>query len=95
MKELDYGRAIATRTTRRMASRPGWSACRRPTRAGRFYQPVERGMEIEIKRKLDSIRKKPDESNSQELLTDCEPRLVDYLTLRSISGRSGRMNEKR
>ncbi len=40
--------------------------CLPPAHAGRrFYQPVERGMEIEIKRKLDSIRKKPDESNSE------------------------------
>ena len=67
MKDLDYGKGYRTRTTRRRGSRPTWTACRRPIAGRRFYQPTERGLETEIKRKLDSIRKQTRTSSRQRM----------------------------
>src|SRR6478672_6965737 len=61
MKELEYGKGYRYAHDEAEGVAAGME-CLPPAHAGRrFYEPVERGMEIEIKRKLDSIRKKPDE----------------------------------
>ena len=58
---LGYGKGYRYAHDEADGVAPRWSACR-PAHAGRrFYEPMERGMEIEIKRKLDAMRKKPDE----------------------------------
>jgi putative ATPase len=64
MKDLDYGKGYRYAHDEADGVATGME-CLPPAHAGRrFYEPVERGMEIEIKRKLDSIRKKPDEPSS-------------------------------
>jgi putative ATPase len=63
MKDLDYGKGYRYAHDEADGVATGME-CLPPAHAGRrFYEPVERGMEIDIKRKLDSIRKKPDEPN--------------------------------
>jgi putative ATPase len=61
MKELDYGKGYRYAHDEAEGVATGME-CLPPAHAGRrFYLPVERGLESEIKRKLDALRKKPDE----------------------------------
>jgi putative ATPase len=61
MKDLDYGKGYRYAHDEADGVASGMD-CLPPAHAGRrFYEPVDRGMEIEIKRKLESLRKRPDE----------------------------------
>ncbi|MEP6919102.1 MAG: replication-associated recombination protein A, partial [Acidobacteriota bacterium] len=58
MKELEYGKGYRYAHDEADGVAAGM-ACLPPAHAGRhFYEPTERGLEIEIKRKLDELRKK-------------------------------------
>jgi putative ATPase len=63
MKELEYGKGYRYAHDEAEGVAAGME-CLPPAHAGRhFYEPVERGLEIEIKRKLETLRKKPDDPN--------------------------------
>jgi putative ATPase len=60
MKELEYGKGYRYAHDEADGVASGME-CLPPAHAGRrFYEPVERGLEAEIKRKLDTLRKKAD-----------------------------------
>ena len=60
MKELEYGKGYRYAHDEEDGVAAGMD-CLPPAHAGRrFYQPVERGLELEIKRRLEALRKKPD-----------------------------------
>src|SRR4051812_24667178 len=60
MKELDYAKGYRYAHDEADGVAVGME-CLPPAHAGRrFYEPVERGLEAEIKRKLDALRKKPE-----------------------------------
>ncbi len=61
MKELDYGKGYRYAHDEADGIASGME-CLPPAHAGRrFYAPVDRGLEVEIKRRLEALRKKPDE----------------------------------
>jgi putative ATPase len=61
MKELDYSKGYRYAHDEADGVAVGMD-CLPPAHVGRrFYEPVERGLEVEIKRKLDSLRKKPED----------------------------------
>jgi putative ATPase len=58
MKDLDYGKGYRYAHDEAEGVAPDME-CLPPAHAGRrFYEPTERGLEIEIKKKLDELRKK-------------------------------------
>jgi putative ATPase len=60
MKELEYGKGYRYAHDEADGIASGMD-CLPPAHAGRrFYEPTERGLEADIKRKLEAIRKKPD-----------------------------------
>jgi putative ATPase len=60
MKELDYGKGYRYAHDEADGVSAGME-CLPPAHAGRrFYEPVDRGLESEIRRKLEALRKKPD-----------------------------------
>jgi len=62
MKALEYGKGYRYAHDEADGVAAGME-CLPPAHAGRrFYEPVERGLEIEIKRRLEALRKKPDET---------------------------------
>jgi putative ATPase len=59
MKNLDYGKGYRYAHDEEEGVARGME-CLPPAQAGRrFYEPTERGLEAEIKKKLDELRKKP------------------------------------
>ncbi|MEN3338854.1 MAG: putative ATPase [Acidobacteriota bacterium] len=61
MKELEYGKGYRYAHDEADGVASGME-CLPPAHAGRrFYEPVDRGLEVEIKRKLDALRKKTGE----------------------------------
>jgi putative ATPase len=61
MKELEYGKGYRYAHDEAEGVAAGME-CLPPAHAGRrFYEPVERGLEAEIKRKLDALRKKSED----------------------------------
>ena len=83
MKDLEYGKGYQYAHDEPEGIAPRWSACRRRTRGGEFYEPTNRGREAAVRKRLDD--------RSEDQLS----RSSDATTFRNISGRSGRMNEKR
>jgi putative ATPase len=62
MKDLEYGKGYRYAHDEADGVAAGME-CLPPAHAGRrFYEPVERGLEAEIKRKLDALRRKSDET---------------------------------
>jgi putative ATPase len=58
MKDLDYGKGYRYAHDEAEGIAPDME-CLPPEHAGRrFYEPADRGLEIEIKKKLDELRKK-------------------------------------
>jgi putative ATPase len=58
MKDLDYGKGYRYAHDEAEGVAPDME-CLPPAHAGRrFYEPTDRGLEIEIKKKLDELRKK-------------------------------------
>ena len=88
MKELDYGKGY--QYAHDEADAVADMVCLPPALEGRkYYEPTDRGLEAKSGR---SSKNSAASAQRRERLRRSESA---YLTLRSISARSGRMNEKR